>query len=818
MTGVPDPARSRAVLVGVSEYVNQARLPSVVNNVRELRRVFSNADLWGLPDEHCVALVDPESTAQVLDAVHAAAEAASDLLVFYFAGHGLLDDRGDLYLALPDADKDRLYRAVRFDDVRREIVGAPRVLGKVVILDCCFSGRAMQGGMSGSDDLADRASVEGSYVMTACGETKLALAPPGEKFTAFTGALLHRMRHGIPNGPKTLDMETLFRHVRADLRAKHRPVPQQRIRNDGSLIALVRNRSVPRVAVKDRSGAGVVRRRDGGRDAATAQAAAKPVVRPPERARPPSEFPDLYRWSPSELVARVDEQRSAGAGAVADRLLRMAARRRPDQEVAAIVDLLRRTARHTELRAVHAAAATRPRVEILRIVDVLRETNQADEASALLRAAGATDAANIARLARRLRDQQRHADLAALLDAAMDTARKRSALLGLVNTLFDAGLREEGDQLVLRAMNTLPGPAVIEFADELRVAGRDKSACTLYAAAADTLVATRPVAAVTRLCAVMSEGGHARGADRVAAALIATVDGMDRAVEVAREFWNVTRPDDAQRALDSSPTRLPISRTLALAAELRSSRHDQTAYDLCLHTVLDRPHSTMEIVTALREAGRPVDADTLLRAAVLRLPVRAVADLVAEHADHVLDSAVRRPPREVAELLDTLRTSNPAVAARLGTLMADMMTERAEFIPILIERADPRRRREILTRISSTTDGWRAVGTLREGDLRVYLDTVLAAAAMSAQPDRVIATTVASLSDVAPPPVVTDLLTRAMDGRDLKAAKRLIAAIRELNHPRALDAVVTWVRDTTSGESRITYALLRLGLREYVGG
>lgn len=141
-------------------------------------------------------------------AVNAAASAASDALLFYFAGHGLLDDRSDLYLALSRSDSNLLHRAAWYDDIRREVVGTARACyGKVVILDCCYSGRALQGGMGGSVLLADHARVDGTYLMTAAAETSLALVPLGEDYTAFTGALVDILVQGLSDGPDLLDME-----------------------------------------------------------------------------------------------------------------------------------------------------------------------------------------------------------------------------------------------------------------------------------------------------------------------------------------------------------------------------------------------------------------------------------------------------------------------------------------------------------------------------------------------------------------------------------------------------------------------------------
>ncbi|GGM66654.1 hypothetical protein GCM10011608_59960 [Micromonospora sonchi] len=238
-----DPSGSRAVLIGVSDYRHLDPLPAVDNNLSSLLTLLKDPELWGLADEHCTVLSNPYVVDDVLEAVHLAATEASEALVVYFAGHGLLDDRSDLYLALRDSDDRRLHRAVRYDDVRREMVStARRCRAKIMILDCCYSGRAMLGGMGAPVDVADQARIDGTYLMTASAETKIALAPPGERYTAFSGALIDTLTEGLADGPGVLGMETLYWHIRSELEAKRYPVPQQRARNDGKDIAIARNR------------------------------------------------------------------------------------------------------------------------------------------------------------------------------------------------------------------------------------------------------------------------------------------------------------------------------------------------------------------------------------------------------------------------------------------------------------------------------------------------------------------------------------------------------------------------------------------------
>lgn len=238
---LPDPSRSRAVLIGVSEYTRMPAIPAAANNVAALSAVLTDTGRWGLPAEHCRVVVDPVTAQDILEPIHEAAVAATDALVVYFAGHGLLD-HGELELALVGGAPDALHQAVRFAQVRREVVAtARRCRAKVVLLDCCFSGRAMSGFMAAPGPLADHAVIDGTYLMTATAETTLALAPSGSRYTAFTGALLRVLADGVPGGPDPLDMDTLFHQVESELRSRGQPIPQRRSRNDGNRIALVRN-------------------------------------------------------------------------------------------------------------------------------------------------------------------------------------------------------------------------------------------------------------------------------------------------------------------------------------------------------------------------------------------------------------------------------------------------------------------------------------------------------------------------------------------------------------------------------------------------
>ncbi|WP_168713588.1 caspase family protein [Streptomyces sp. A0642] len=242
MTRLPDPERSRVILVGASDYKNFENLPAVANNLTGMARVLTSPSICGIQPAAVTVISEPLNPAEILDATYEAAESCTDTLIFYFAGHGLTSPHGDeLLLAMPDTDPRRPHSAVRFDDVRMAILSGRKAPRKLVVLDCCFSGRAMMGTMSNSQDLAARSEVEGSYILTAASETKTALAPPGEDFTAFTGEFLTLLEHGSADGPPDLDMGTIYSHLHGRLSAQSRPLPQQRNRNAGASIILARN-------------------------------------------------------------------------------------------------------------------------------------------------------------------------------------------------------------------------------------------------------------------------------------------------------------------------------------------------------------------------------------------------------------------------------------------------------------------------------------------------------------------------------------------------------------------------------------------------
>ncbi len=241
MSVLPDPDTSRAVLIGTSRYTDPGltNLPAVAENLTDLARLLRDPGIWGLPKTNCTVISNPATAAEVMDPIIQAAAQASDTLLVYYAGHGLVARRdAELHLALTSSRPNAAHTALPYTTIRDELLDT-RARRQVVILDCCYSGRAL--GRMAPDDaatlLADEAAIEGTYLIAAAAETRTALSVPGETHTAFTAELLTTLRGGIPGQGPHLDLDTLYRHIETTLRAKQRPLPQRRIRNTADRLA-----------------------------------------------------------------------------------------------------------------------------------------------------------------------------------------------------------------------------------------------------------------------------------------------------------------------------------------------------------------------------------------------------------------------------------------------------------------------------------------------------------------------------------------------------------------------------------------------------
>ena len=186
---LPNPQLSQVVLIGVSKYEdeNLPDLPAVGRNIADLRAALIDSVQGLVPDHHCTVLADEGDIRLVGRRLRMAARQAEDLLLVYYAGHGLIGARRhDLYLALHDSELDEPgFNSLEYDKLRSAMLDSPAST-KVIVLDCCFSGRAVTDTMADPVSIGlEQVEVAGTYVLTSAHRNEVALVIPGEDHTAL---------------------------------------------------------------------------------------------------------------------------------------------------------------------------------------------------------------------------------------------------------------------------------------------------------------------------------------------------------------------------------------------------------------------------------------------------------------------------------------------------------------------------------------------------------------------------------------------------------------------------------------------------------
>lgn len=241
---LPDPARSHALLVGTGQYITPElpSIPAIRAGLDDLRSVLSDPHGGGFHRQSCTVLADPPGGQQIMEAISDASAGASDVFLLYYAGHGLIGANDELYLGTTGTHQDYLDTSALRWSTMADALRRSRASTRVVILDCCFSGRAIDGTLSGdSNALAGLTDVSGSYVLTSAARNALSIAREGDPYTAFTGELIRILSEGIPGGPHLLPLSAIYAELRRTMTALGYPAPSQRVTDRGDHLCLIRN-------------------------------------------------------------------------------------------------------------------------------------------------------------------------------------------------------------------------------------------------------------------------------------------------------------------------------------------------------------------------------------------------------------------------------------------------------------------------------------------------------------------------------------------------------------------------------------------------
>jgi len=226
------PDYKRAILIGNSNFASLPALRCPGADVDAMKGVLTNEDIcWFSP---VYALIDAPHN-EIFTRINEVLRDADkeDLVLIYYSGHGLLDNRGRLYLAANNTDPSLLHATAVSVSAIRDCLSQSRCQRFVLILDCCYAGAAtadFRRNDSGiSADFANEEAVEGigEFVMSASNAIQRAEEKQNDSLSLFTKHIVE----GLGNSSADTDrdgvvrLEELYSYVKARLAGEGRQEP-----------------------------------------------------------------------------------------------------------------------------------------------------------------------------------------------------------------------------------------------------------------------------------------------------------------------------------------------------------------------------------------------------------------------------------------------------------------------------------------------------------------------------------------------------------------------------------------------------------------
>lgn len=232
---------SRVVLIGIPETPDLEAIPHATRSVEKLKSLLRSDEVVGLKSEQVVELPQQnrESVSDVLEDFRKACQEAKGAFLFYYCGHGLYgDEQSELYLTLKGStDTDKQVNALKIRDLKAQMSQSPAKT-RVMILDCCYSGAALEGGMSGEQDVIPALSLSGTYAMASVPPNDKARFIAEDEYPIFSGELIKSLEFGIEKAGEYLSIDEIFEHVREKVSSRGDVAPPVKEERDtaGSIV------------------------------------------------------------------------------------------------------------------------------------------------------------------------------------------------------------------------------------------------------------------------------------------------------------------------------------------------------------------------------------------------------------------------------------------------------------------------------------------------------------------------------------------------------------------------------------------------------
>ncbi|MFM6320804.1 MAG: caspase, EACC1-associated type [Microcystis panniformis] len=200
-----------ALLIGVSEYSEGLRsISSAIQDIEAMRRVLEHPDMGAFDQVTVLSNPDKGSMEKAVEVLFANRQ-RDDLVLLYFSGHGLKDQKARFFLSTRDTGRDQngdFRRATALAASKlQEYITDSRSQRQIIILDCCFSGALVQGmPIKGELNIQEELGGKGRAILTSSSPIEYSFESEDNDLSIYTKYLVE----GIETGAADKDGDQLI--------------------------------------------------------------------------------------------------------------------------------------------------------------------------------------------------------------------------------------------------------------------------------------------------------------------------------------------------------------------------------------------------------------------------------------------------------------------------------------------------------------------------------------------------------------------------------------------------------------------------------
>ena len=206
-----------ALVVGVGKYESGLpSLPEARSDAQAMRQVLEQRGF-----DKVQLLVDPQSQdleKSITELLVNRQE--NDTVLFYFSGHGVQDDSGELYLTTPTTERDYIKQTSISSRKLNHIMNANQG-NQILILDCCYSGTVTKV-FSRQRDLVSQSIIRNRAILASSIPLQAFSNQQESNLSVYTHCLVQGLKTGLADSDHDglISINDLYQYVKRELQKR----------------------------------------------------------------------------------------------------------------------------------------------------------------------------------------------------------------------------------------------------------------------------------------------------------------------------------------------------------------------------------------------------------------------------------------------------------------------------------------------------------------------------------------------------------------------------------------------------------------------